>query len=43
MGLPVQDKKRLYDQYRSLLLDGVVPFWLERGIDREHAEACSPA
>ncbi len=41
MGLPVQDKKRLYDQYRSLLLDGVVPFWLERGIDREHGGVLS--
>ena len=35
MGLPAEEKKKLYAQYRSLLLDGVVPFWLERGIDHE--------
>lgn len=26
---------KLYDQYRSLLLDGFVPFWLKHGIDWE--------
>ena len=41
MGLPVEEKKKIYDQYRSLLLDGVVPFWLERGIDREHGGVLS--
>jgi len=35
MGLPAEEKKKLYAQYRRLLLDGVVPFWLERGIDHE--------
>jgi N-acylglucosamine 2-epimerase len=25
----------LYDQYRTLLLDGFVPFWLKHGIDWE--------
>jgi hypothetical protein len=29
MGLPAEEKKKLCAQYRSLLLDGVVPFWLE--------------
>jgi len=29
------DLKKLYGQYRSLLLDGVVPFWLKHGIDWE--------
>ena len=41
MGLPAEEKKKLYAQYRSLLLDGVVPFWLERGIDREHGGVLS--
>jgi N-acylglucosamine 2-epimerase len=27
------DTSKLYEQYRSLLLDGVVPFWLKYGID----------
>ncbi len=30
------DVRRLYRQYRELLLDGVVPFWFERGIDWIH-------
>jgi N-acylglucosamine 2-epimerase len=41
--------KKLHDQYRSLLLDGIVPFWLEHGIDWEQGgvlscmkEDCSP-
>jgi N-acylglucosamine 2-epimerase len=25
--------KQTYEEYRSLLLDGIVPFWFERGID----------
>ena len=41
MGLPTEEKKKLYAQYRSLLLDGVAPFWLERGIDREHGGVLS--
>jgi len=41
MGLLTEEKRKLYAQYRSLLLDGVVPFWLERGIDREHGGVLS--
>jgi N-acylglucosamine 2-epimerase len=41
MGLPAEEKKKLYAQYRSLLLDGVAPFWLERGIDREYGGVLS--
>ena len=41
MGLPAEEKKKLYTQYRSLLLDGVVPFWLQHGIDREHGGVLS--
>jgi N-acylglucosamine 2-epimerase len=41
MGLPAEEKKKLYTQYRSLLLDGVVPFWLQQGIDREHGGVLS--
>jgi N-acylglucosamine 2-epimerase len=41
MGLPAEEKKKLYTQYRSLLLDGVAPFWLKRGIDREHGGVLS--
>src|SRR5262245_34317285 len=26
----------LCDRYRSLLLDGIAPFWLKHGIDWEH-------
>lgn len=29
------DKHALYEQYRSLLLHGIVPFWLRHGVDRE--------
>ncbi|MCX6625163.1 MAG: AGE family epimerase/isomerase [Acidobacteria bacterium] len=29
------NKPALYTQYRSLLADGIIPFWLERGVDRE--------
>ena len=36
MGLTLEGKKELASQYRSLLLDGIAPFWLGRGIDREH-------
>jgi N-acylglucosamine 2-epimerase len=41
MGLPAEEKKKLYTQYRNLLLHGIVPFWLERGIDREHGGVLS--
>lgn len=30
------DHNKLHDQYRSLLCDDVVPFWLKHGIDWEH-------
>jgi N-acylglucosamine 2-epimerase len=29
------DKRTLFHQYRTLLLDGIVPFWLRYGVDRE--------
>jgi N-acylglucosamine 2-epimerase len=35
------DSSKLYDQYRSLLLDGVVPFWLMHGIDWEQGGVLS--
>ncbi len=35
------DSKRLYGLYRSLLLDGVVPFWLRHGIDWEEGGVLS--
>jgi len=41
MGLPAEEKKKLYAQYRSLLLDGVAPFWLEGGIDRVYGGVLS--
>src|SRR5487761_1333577 len=28
--------KDLYNQYRSLLLDDIVPFWFKHGIDWKH-------
>jgi len=35
------DFTQLYEQYRSLLLDGVVPFWLKHGIDWEQGGVLS--
>ena len=35
------DSSRLYDQYRTLLLDGFVPFWLKHGIDWAHGGVLS--
>jgi len=35
------DTTRLYEQYRSLLLEGVVPFWLKHGIDWEQGGVLS--
>lgn len=35
------DSKKIYDQYRNLLLDGVVPFWLKHGIDWEYGGVLS--
>ncbi|MGH9445323.1 MAG: AGE family epimerase/isomerase, partial [Terriglobia bacterium] len=34
-------RNQLRDQYRSLLLDGIAPFWLEHGIDVEHGGVLS--
>jgi N-acylglucosamine 2-epimerase len=36
LGLSKKEKEKFYSQYRSFLLDGIAPFWLERIIDREH-------
>ncbi|MGH9616664.1 MAG: AGE family epimerase/isomerase, partial [Acidobacteriaceae bacterium] len=33
--------KRIYDQYRTLLLDNIIPFWLNHGIDWEHGGVLS--
>lgn len=41
MGFSAQERKKICAQYRSLLLDGIAPFWLERGIDREHGGVLS--
>jgi N-acylglucosamine 2-epimerase len=35
------DSSKLYEQYRSLLLEGVVPFWLKYGIDWEQGGVLS--
>lgn len=35
------ETSRLYEQYRTLLLDGVVPFWLKHGIDWEQGGVLS--
>jgi N-acylglucosamine 2-epimerase len=35
------DFEKLYDQYRRLLLDGVVPFWLKHGIDWKYGGVLS--
>lgn len=35
------ESEKLYDQYRSLLMDGVVPFWLKHGIDWEEGGVLS--
>jgi len=41
MGLTVEEKRRIHDQYRSLLLEGMAPFWLEHGIDRDYGGVLS--
>ena len=41
MPITPEEKKTLANQYRRLLLDGIAPFWLERGIDREHGGVLS--
>lgn len=41
MELSAEEKKNLCAQYRNLLLEGIVPFWLERGIDWEHGGVLS--
>jgi N-acylglucosamine 2-epimerase len=35
------DRKALYNSYRTLLLDGIVPFWLRHGVDREYGGVLS--
>jgi len=35
------DRKRIYAQYRTLLLDNVVPFWLDHGIDWKYGGVLS--
>src|SRR5665213_3385013 len=35
------DHRSLSNQYRKLLLDDVVPFWLKHGIDREYGGVLS--
>jgi N-acylglucosamine 2-epimerase len=35
------DKQKLYRKYRELLLDGIVPFWLKNGVDREYGGVLS--
>jgi N-acylglucosamine 2-epimerase len=35
------DTTSLYRQYRELLLDGIVPFWAQHGVDAEHGGVLS--
>lgn len=35
------DQKKIYNYFRSLLLDGIAPFWLKHGIDWEHGGVLS--
>lgn len=35
------DFGKVYEEYRTLLLDGVVPFWVNHGIDWEHGGVLS--
>ena len=35
------DPSKLYQQYRSLLTDGIVPFWLNHGVDDEYGGVLS--
>lgn len=35
------DRQEIYRKYRHLLLDGIVPFWMKYGIDREHGGVLS--
>jgi N-acylglucosamine 2-epimerase len=35
------NRAALYDQYRRLLCDGIVPFWLHHGVDREYGGVLS--
>lgn len=41
MQLQAVDHKNLYYQYRTLLLNNIVPFWLKHGIDWEHGGVLS--
>jgi N-acylglucosamine 2-epimerase len=35
------DRQEIHRKYRDLLLDGIVPFWMKYGIDREHGGVLS--
>ena len=35
------DKSQLYNQYRTLLADGIVPFWMIHGVDAEYGGVLS--
>ncbi|MGI8988019.1 MAG: AGE family epimerase/isomerase [Bryobacteraceae bacterium] len=35
------EPSRIHEQYRSLLADGIVPFWLRHGLDEEHGGVLS--
>lgn len=35
------NKQRLYRQYRALLAEGIIPFWMNRGADYEHGGVLS--
>lgn len=35
------NKQQLYRQYRTLLLDGIVPFWWKHGVDHEYGGVLS--
>jgi len=35
------DRQTLYRKFRELLLDGIVPFWMRRGVDREYGGVLS--
>ncbi|MDQ6708742.1 MAG: AGE family epimerase/isomerase, partial [Acidobacteriota bacterium] len=38
---PPLSVRSLYPQYRSLLADGIIPFWLSHGLDEEHGGVLS--
>jgi len=38
---PGLNKARLYEQYRALLAEGIIPFWMNRGADYEYGGVLS--